>query len=46
MLPSLIIASNNAHKIEEIKAVLADRFDLLSLDEIGYKEEIPETRSI
>ena len=45
MLPSLIIASNNAHKIEEIKAVLADRFDLLSLDEIGYKEEIPETGS-
>lgn len=45
MLESLIIASNNSHKIEEIKAVLADRFNLLSLEEIGYKEEIPETGS-
>ena len=37
----LIIASNNAHKLEEIKAILGDTFDeILSLREAGIEHEI------
>lgn len=43
MKKSLVIASNNAHKVEEIKAVLDDRFELLTLNDISFFEDIPET---
>ncbi len=43
MKKSLVIASNNAHKVEEIKAVLGDRFDLLTLNDISFYDDIPET---
>ncbi len=38
----LVVASNNKHKIEEIKSILADRFELVSMEEIGFTEEIIE----
>ena len=39
----LIIASNNAHKLEEIKAILGDSFDeILSLREAGIEHETIE----
>lgn len=38
----LIFASNNAHKLEEARAILPD-FDILSLSEIGLHVDIPET---
>ena len=39
----LIIASNNAHKIREIKQILADRFEeILSLREAGIDHETVE----
>jgi len=38
----LVVASNNKHKIEEIKYILADRFDLVSMEEIGFTEDIIE----
>ena len=39
----LIIASNNAHKLEEIKQILGDRFDeILSLREAGIDHETVE----
>ncbi len=39
----LIIASNNAHKIREIKAILGGRFDqVLSMREAGLEMEIEE----
>jgi len=39
----LIIASNNKHKIEEIKAILGERFDeILSLGEAGIDHETVE----
>ena len=39
----LIIASNNAHKIREIKAILGERFDeILSMREAGLDMEIEE----
>lgn len=42
---TLCIASNNPHKIEEIKDIIDPTFNLVNLDQIGCKEELPETRS-
>ncbi|QGY44322.1 non-canonical purine NTP diphosphatase [Maribellus comscasis] len=38
----LVFATNNKHKLEELQAILGDRFKLLSLKDIGCDEEIPE----
>ncbi len=42
MKQKLIIASNNKHKIEEIKTIIGNRFDLLSMNDIGFHEDIVE----
>lgn len=39
----LCFATNNLHKIQEVRAMLGERFTLLSLQEIGCTEELPET---
>ncbi|PVH26130.1 non-canonical purine NTP diphosphatase [Sphingobacterium corticibacter] len=39
----LVFATNNAHKLEEVKAMLGAEFDLLSLADIGCTADIPET---
>jgi XTP/dITP diphosphohydrolase len=39
----LVFATNNNNKIKEIKNLLGDTFQLLSLSDIGCEEEIPET---
>ncbi|MDD4820469.1 MAG: non-canonical purine NTP diphosphatase [Flavobacteriales bacterium] len=39
----LIFATHNAHKAEEIKALLPDGFSVKTLSEIGCNTEIPET---
>lgn len=41
-MKKLVIATNNAHKLEEIRAILGDRIELLSLKEIHCEEDIPE----
>jgi XTP/dITP diphosphohydrolase len=41
---TLCFATNNAHKLEEVVPLLKGSFDLLSLDQIGCKEELPETQ--
>lgn len=38
----LIIATNNAHKVEEIKKLIHSKFDVKSLREVGITEDIPE----
>ncbi len=50
MKKRLVFATNNAHKIREVKALLeacgpevAERYEILSLNEIGCHEDIPET---
>jgi XTP/dITP diphosphohydrolase len=43
MKTKLCFATNNAHKLEEIQAILGDSFELISLAETGCKEELPET---
>lgn len=42
-MKKLVFASANANKIKEIKALLPTHFELVTLDEIGFKEDIPET---
>ena len=39
----LVFATNNKNKIKEIKALLPDSLTILSLDDIGCHEDIPET---
>lgn len=39
----LVIATNNAHKLSEIKAIVGNRFEILSLADIGCDADIPET---
>jgi XTP/dITP diphosphohydrolase len=39
----LCMATNNAHKIEEIKPMVPESVVLVSLAEVGCREELPET---
>ncbi|RXK81346.1 RdgB/HAM1 family non-canonical purine NTP pyrophosphatase [Filimonas effusa] len=39
---TLIFATNNAHKVAEIKAVVGDKLELLTLEEAGITTDIPE----
>jgi XTP/dITP diphosphohydrolase len=39
----IVFATNNANKIKEVQAQLPDHIELLSLEEIGCLEDIPET---
>ena len=38
----LVFASNNEHKVKEIKSILGNSFTLLSLSDINITDEIPE----
>lgn len=42
-LKKLVFATNNEHKLEEARAILAGQFEVVSLAEIGCHDEIPET---
>lgn len=42
MKQKLVIATNNAHKLSEIRAVVGDKFEILSLRDIECFDEIPE----
>jgi XTP/dITP diphosphohydrolase len=39
---ALVFATNNRHKLEELQAILGNEFGLLSLNDIGCTDEIPE----
>ena len=39
---TIIFATNNEHKISEIRSILGDSFNLLSLGDINIQEDIPE----
>lgn len=50
MKQTIVFATNNKHKIEEVKALLdkiggmvAQKYEILSLADIGCNEDIPET---
>lgn len=40
----ILFATNNAHKLAEVQAVLGDAFTLLTPRDCGITEEIPETQ--
>ncbi len=39
----IVFATNNQHKLQEIRDILGDQFEILSLADIGCHEDIPET---
>ena len=39
----LVFATNNAHKLEEVRQILGNRFKVLSLNDINCHDDIPET---
>ena len=41
----LIFATNNAHKVAEVQAVLGDGYELVTPRQMGITEDIPETAS-
>ena len=43
MKKKLVFATNNAHKLEEIAAILGEKIELLSLKDIECTADIPET---
>ena len=43
MKKKLVVATNNAHKLEEISAILGDEMELFSLKDINCHADIPET---
>ena len=40
---TIVFATNNQHKLEEIRRIVGGKFRILSLKEIGCEEDIPET---
>ena len=42
-MKELIMATNNAHKLEEVRQILGKAFTVKSLSDIGCTEDIPET---
>ena len=43
MRKRLVFVTNNAHKLEEIRTILGERIEILSLSDIGCHADIPET---
>lgn len=39
----IVFATNNLHKLREIRQILGDKINILSLKDIGCNEDIPET---
>ena len=39
----IVFATNNEHKLSEIRAILGPQFEVVSLADIGCHEDIPET---
>lgn len=39
----IVFATNNEHKLKEIRAILGSSFEVVSLADIGCHEDIPET---
>ena len=39
----IVFATNNAHKLSEVSALLGNAFELVTLREVGLTEDIPET---
>mgnify|MGYP001777291468 CR=1 FL=1 len=42
-MKKFIFATNNAHKLDEVKAIVGKKIEILSLRDIGCQADIPET---
>ena len=42
-MKQIVFATNNEHKLNEVRAILGDQFEVLSLKDIGFEGDIPET---
>lgn len=45
MIKKIVFATNNNHKIDEVLPLLSNKFIVLTLKEIGFNDDIPETGS-
>ncbi|WP_020528585.1 non-canonical purine NTP diphosphatase [Flexithrix dorotheae] len=43
-LPKICFATNNENKLKEVKTLLAGKFEVVGLKEIGCEEDVPETQ--
>ena len=43
MIMKIVFATNNNHKLSEIRQILGDKIEVLSLADIGCHDDIPET---
>ncbi len=41
----IVFATNNEHKLQELREIVGHKFNILSLAQIGYHDDIPETAS-
>ena len=39
----IVFATNNAHKLQELRQIMDGRYEIVSLSEIGCHDDIPET---
>ncbi len=44
-MKTIVFATNNKHKLDEVADILADKISILSLSDIGCTDDIPETGS-
>lgn len=42
-MKKLVFATNNAHKLAEVRSILSSEFQILSLSDLSCTDEIPET---
>jgi len=42
-MKKIVFATNNAHKLDEVRAILGEEYCVLGLHDIGCDEDIPET---
>lgn len=42
-MQEIVFATNNQHKLSELRAIVGDRLRILSLSDIGCHDDIPET---
>ena len=42
-MKKIVFSTNNAHKLEEVRAIAGDSFHILSLSDIDCHDDIPET---
>ena len=42
-MKTIVFATNNLHKLEEVRAIVSNGINIVSLSDIGCHDDIPET---